>query len=79
MGPDAMILVFWMVSLKPAFSLYSIHSILFTFIKRLFNSSSLSAIMLVTSAYQIIDISPGNLYSSLSFIQPGLSFDVLCM
>ena len=30
MGPDAMILVFWMVSLKPAFPLYS-----FTFIKRL--------------------------------------------
>ena len=38
MGPDAMILVFWMLSLKPTFSLSS-----FTFIKRLF-SSSLSAI-----------------------------------
>ena len=34
MGPDAMILVFWMLSFKPTFSLYS-----FTFIKRLFSSS----------------------------------------
>ena len=32
MGPDAMILVFWMLSFKPAFSLSS-----FTFIKRLFS------------------------------------------
>ena len=39
MGPDAMIFVFWMLSFKPTFSLYS-----FTFIKRLFSSSSLSAI-----------------------------------
>ena len=36
---DTMILVFWMLSLKPAFSLSS-----FTFIKRLFSFSSLSAI-----------------------------------
>ena len=33
MGPDTMILVFWMLSLMPAFSLSS-----FTFIKRLFSS-----------------------------------------
>ena len=46
MGPDAMILVFWMLSLKPTFSLSS-----FTIIKRLFRSSSLSAIRLVSSAY----------------------------
>ena len=39
MGPDAMIFVFWMLSFKPTFSLSS-----FTFIKRLFSSSSLSAI-----------------------------------
>ena len=38
MGPDAMIFVFWMLSFKPTFSLSS-----FTFIKRLFSSSSLSA------------------------------------
>ena len=46
MGPDAMILVFWMLSYKPTFSLSS-----FTFIKRLFSSSSLSAIKVVSSAY----------------------------
>ena len=45
MGSDAMILVFWMLSFSPAFSHFS-----FTFIKRLF-SSSLSAIMLVSSAH----------------------------
>ena len=39
MGPDAKILVFWILSFKPAFSLSS-----FTFIKNLFSSSSLSAI-----------------------------------
>ena len=39
MGPDAMILVFWMLSFKLTFSLTS-----FTFIKRLFSSSSLSVI-----------------------------------
>ena len=36
MGPDAMILAFWMLSFKPAFSLSS-----FTLIKRLLSSSSL--------------------------------------
>ena len=41
MGPDAMILVFWMLSFKPTF----------TFIKKLFSSSSLSAIRVVSSAY----------------------------
>ena len=46
MGPDFMILVFWMLSFKPAFSLSY-----FTFIKRLFGSSSLSPIGVVLSAY----------------------------
>ena len=46
MGPDAMILVFWMLSFKTTFSLSS-----FTFIKRLFSSSSLSVIRVVSSAY----------------------------
>ena len=46
MGPDAMILVFWILSFKPTFSLSP-----FTFIKRLFSSSSLSAIRVVSSAY----------------------------
>ena len=45
MGPDAMILVFWTLSFKPTFSFSS-----FTFIKRLFSSSSLSAIMVVSLA-----------------------------
>ena len=44
MGPDAMMLVFWMLSFKPTFPLSS-----FTFIKRLF-SSLLSAISVVSSA-----------------------------
>ena len=46
MGPDAMIFVFWMLSFKPNFSLSS-----FTFIKRHFSSSSLSARRVVSSAY----------------------------
>ena len=46
MGPDAMMLVFWMLSFKPTFSLSS-----FTFIKRLFSSFLLSAIGAVSSAY----------------------------
>ena len=45
-GPDAMIFILWMLSFKPAFSLSS-----FTFIKRLFSSSLLSAIRVVSSAY----------------------------
>ena len=46
MGPDVMILVFWMLSFKPTFSLSS-----FTFIKRLFSTSLLSATEVVSSAY----------------------------
>ena len=44
--PDAMILVFWTLSFKPTFSLSC-----FTFIKRLFSSSSLYATSLVSSVY----------------------------
>ena len=46
MGPDAMILVFWMLGFNPTFSLSS-----FTFIKRLFSYSLPSAIRVVSSAY----------------------------
>ena len=46
MGPDAMILVFWKLSFKPTFSFSS-----FTFFKRLFTYSSLSAMRVVSSAY----------------------------
>ena len=46
MRPDSMIFSPWMLHFKPAFSLPS-----FTFIKRLFSSSSLSAIRVVSSVY----------------------------
>ena len=46
MGLDVMILVFWMLSFKPAFSLSSL-----TFIKRLFSSSLHSAIRVISSMY----------------------------
>ena len=49
MEPDVMILVFWMLSFKPAFSLSY-----FIFIKRIFNSSSLSAVRVVSSVYPAI-------------------------
>ena len=70
---NAMILVFWMLSFKPMFSLSS-----FTFIKSLFSSSSLSAIrVIIICISEVIDISPSNLDSSLCFIQPSISHDVL--
>ena len=53
MGLDAMILVFWMLNFKPAFSLSS-----FTYIKKLFGSSSLSAIRVVSSTYLRLLIFP---------------------
>ena len=83
MRADAMILVFWMLSFKPAFSLSS-----FTRIKRFFSYFSISTIRVVSSAYllHIICISvayhlhiiscrysPSNLDSSLWFTQPGTS------
>ena len=46
MGLDAMSFVFWMLSFKPGFSLSSL-----TFTKKLFSSSLLSAIRVVSSAY----------------------------
>ena len=45
-GTRCLILVFWMLSFKPTFSLSS-----FTFITRLFSCSSLSAVRVVSSAY----------------------------
>ena len=72
MGPDAMILVFWMLSFKPHFPLST-----FTFIKRLF-SYLLSDKRVVLSAYlRLLIISPTNLDSSLCFFQPSVSHDVL--
>ena len=64
MGPDAMILVFWMLSFKSAFSLSS-----FTFIKRLF-SSLLSAIRVVSSAYlRLLIFLPATLIPACTFVK----------
>ena len=46
LGLEAMIFILWMLTLKPVYSLSS-----FTFIKRLFSSSSLSAIKVVSAVY----------------------------
>ena len=55
--------VFWMLSFKPAFTLSS-----FTFIKKLFSSSSLSAISMVSSAYlRLLTFSPACASFSLTF------------
>ena len=70
-GPDAVILVFWMLSFKPAFSLSS-----FTFIKRLFSSSSLSTIREVSSAYlRLLIFLPAILV--LAFASSSLAFLVM--
>ena len=74
MVPDAMILVFWMLSFKPTFSLSS-----FTFNKRLSSSYSFSVIRVSSAYLRFIDISPSNLDSSLCLFQPSVSHDVLCI
>ena len=72
MGPDAMILVFWMLSFKPIFSLSS-----FTFIKRLFSSSSLSAVSVVSSAYlRLLIFLPAILFPACA--SSSLAFRVMC-
>ena len=74
LGLNAMILIFGMLSFRPAFSLSS-----FIFIKRLFSSSSLSALRVVSSVYQ------GYWYFSLqSWFQPvllqsGIFHDAFCI
>ena len=74
MWQHAMIIVFWMLSFKPAFSLSS-----FTFIKRFFSSSSFSAIRVESSAYlPLLIFLPANFDSSLWFIQSSFLHDVLC-
>ena len=75
MGPDAMMLVFWMLSFKPNFSLSS-----FIFVKRLFSSSSLPAIRMVSSAYlRLLIFLPANLTPACASFQPSVSHDVLCI
>ena len=67
-GTGCLILVFWMLSFKPTFSLS-----FFTFIKRLFSSSSLSAVRVVSSAYLRLLIFLQAVDSSLCFLQPSVS------
>ena len=68
MGSDVTIFVFWMLSFRPTFSFSS-----FTFIKRLFSSSSLSAIGWCHLHIWSYWYFSGNLDSSLCFIQPSIS------
>ena len=66
-GPDGMILLFWMLSFRPTFSLSS-----FTFIKRLFSSSLLSAIKVVSSAYlRLLIFLPAILIPAYASSSPG--------
>ena len=78
MGPDAMILVFWMLSFKPLFSLSC-----FTFIKRLFSYSLFSAVSVVSSAYLslLIFLLAVLIPACASFLHfwPSISHDVLCI
>ena len=75
MGPDAMILIFLMLSFKPAFSLSS-----FTFIRRLISSSSLSAIRVVSSAYlRLLIFLPIILIPAFDSSSLAISHDVLCI
>ena len=69
MGLNTMVLVFWMLSFKPTFSLSS-----FTFIKRLFSSSSLSAISVVSprEAPQLVQ------FSSVTQSCPTLCYPMNC-
>ena len=67
MGPVAKILVFWMLNFYSAFSLAS-----FTF-KRLFSSSSLSAIRMVSSAYLKFWSVCRHLFMSIFFSNPILN------
>ena len=67
---DVSILIFLMLSFKPTFSLSS-----FTFIRRLFSSSSFSAIRVVSSAYQkLLIFLPAILIPGYG---PSISHDVL--
>ena len=67
MRPDAKILVLWMLSFKPAFSLSSQGALQF-----LFTFCHKGGINCIS---EVIDISPCNLNSSLCFIQPIISLD----
>ena len=77
MGPDAMILVFSLLSFKSTFSLSShFHQEAFEF---LFTFCHKGGVICISEVFCISDISPGNLDSSLCFLQPSVSHDVLCI
>jgi len=66
MGPDAMILVFWMLSFKPAFSLSS-----FTFIKRLYFLFTF-CVRVISSAYlRLLIFLPAILIPACASPSPG--------
>ena len=75
MGPDTMILVFWMLSFKLFFFtlLFNFHQEALEFFFAFCHKGGVICIS------EVIDISPGNLDSSLCFIQPSISHDVLCI
>ena len=72
MGPDAMILVFWILSQLfhcPLSCSSEALAFLFAFCHK-------GGVICIS---EVIDISPGNPYCLLCFIQPGISHDVLCV
>ena len=74
MGTDGMILVVWMLSFKPTFFTFLLH----------FHQEGLQFFTFCHKGGDIcisdvIDISPGNLDSSLCFLQPSILHDVLCI
>ena len=72
MGQYTMMLVFWMLKFRPALSLFS-----FTFIKRLFSSSSLSAISVVSSTYlKLLIFLPAILIPACASSRP--AFHIMC-
>ena len=74
MGPDAMIVGFLTLSFKSAFSLSS-----FTFIKTFSVPLHFLHKEGVIDISEVSDISSSNLDSSLCFLQPSISHDVLCI
>ena len=72
MGPNAMILVFWMLSWLKSQLFHSPLSLssLFTFIKRLFTSFPLSAIRVVSSAYLKLFFLPAILILAYASFSP---------
>ena len=74
MGPDAMILVLWMLSFKTIFhSPLSLSSGGFLVLPDFCNKGGVICIS------EVIDICPSNLDSRLCFTQPSISHDVLCI